>query len=524
MSEEAEQFERSLGSLKKLFFTALADHVRDKRVLKNPFHKLGKDISFTSWKDSALPLYSWCALTVALLPRDDYLEIFRKIATRVKHRHDRFGENIFLNHSSLAQITNTQFDFIFEPLLQEKELRPDYFNLSNLKELPDRAHWERYGEKIEDAPIDFGPLAVGYSLCFDHQSQQSTDIRWLIIMNFMANDRLIVDPALGERVQQIIEYPNLGDMKSVRPSIRAMEIMFRGDPDEKNDEKKKEKHAEISEKIWDELYEGTRCLPLPFTKPKTYSYAEALSELVAVYREILTHFHASTQTTGIDARHDTAFGLILYALALCTELLLLRAFQRVAGRLLLRSIVEAHINLRFLRTKDDPTIWFQFRNYGSSQAKLAFLKYLDAKAKPDYVDIQELHQLANDDMWLEFQDINLGSWASKSVRELATEAGLKATYDQHYPILSSPVHAQWPAVKETVFTQCVNPLHRFHRIPSPPRASRENLVADASKLVNQMLGDLNQLYPSFKSRLRKYKDIIADPDEDEDEPGSKAEE
>jgi hypothetical protein len=54
-------------------------------------------------------------------------------------------------------------------------------------------------------------------------------------------------------------------------------------------------------------------------------------------------------------------------------------------------------------------------------------------------------------MWLEFQEINLGSWASKSLREIATEAGVKEAYDQHYSILSVASHAQWIAVREEGF-------------------------------------------------------------------------
>jgi hypothetical protein len=129
------------------------------------------------------------------------------------------------------------------------------------------------------------------------------------------------------------------------------------------------------------------------------------------------------------------------------------------------------------------------------------------KGKPDYVDIQELYQLANEDMWLEYQDINLGNWANKSLREIAIEAGLKEVYDQHYPVLSTSSHAQWSPIRESNFTQCVNPLHRYHRIPDMPRFSQENLIPDMCKLINQMLEDVNKPYAPFKMRLRGYKAI-----------------
>ena len=155
--------------------------------------------------------------------------------------------------------------------------------------------------------------------------------------------------------------------------------------------------------------------------------------------------------------------------------------------------------------KDNRTIWFQFRNFGNSQAKLALLKYLDYGEKPDYIDIDELYQFATQDMWLEFQEINLGNWAKKTFREIAIEAGLKEVYDQHHQILSMTAHAHWPGIREAVFAICVNPLHRLHLIPDAPKPFPASHIPAMCKIANQMLDDVNKLYPTFKARLREYK-------------------
>jgi hypothetical protein len=81
----------------------------------------------------------------------------------------------------------------------------------------------------------------------------------------------------------------------------------------------------------------------------------------------------------------------------------------------------------------------------------------------------------------------------------------KDSYDQHYTLLSTAIHAQWAGIREANFSQCVNPLHRYHRIPSLPRLSQENLIPEIAKLINQMLDDINHLYPQFKSRLRAHR-------------------
>lgn len=505
MIDTPTRFDRSLGSLKNLFITELAKHRRHKKVLRGPFHILPGKFEFASWKDHALPLYSWAAVSTVLFDREEYLAIFREIAGRAKHRHDKFGDEIYLNHEALKTATNIQFDFIFAPLLDLKDLRSQFSKLSILSSLPDRDHWARY-TAIED-DNDLSVLASAYAQCFNHQSQAATDIRWLIVMNFIANDKMRFSSHLEERYRTIIEYPNRGDMRSVRPAIRAIEISLRGDPTEKDSTLKNSRYEAASEEIWNELFAGTNCMPLALQTPEPLDHRKSLRELMDVYKRLVIHYFDNVGTTGIDPKLDSAFGLVLYALALLAEAASLRPYQRISAKLLLRTILESHINLRFLTTKDDRTVWLQYRNHGSAQAKLAFLKYLEAEQMPEYVNIQELYELANEDMWIEYQDINLGSWANKSLRDIANEAGLKEVYDQHYIILSTAIHAQWSAVRETNFTQCVNPLHRYHRVPDSPRVVQENLIPEMAKLINQMLDDLNHLYPQFKDRLRAHRSI-----------------
>src|ERR1700720_18498 len=52
-----------------------------------------------------------------------------------------------------------------------------------------------------------------------------------------------------------------------------------------------------------------------------------------------------------------------------------------------------------------------------------------------------------------------------------------------------------------VFGVCANPLHRFHRIPLPPRFLSDDSVPDLVKIANLALDQLTKLYPPFKSRL-----------------------
>ena len=130
MPDVDDEFRRKLGSVGDALITELAKHKRQKNALLSAYHPLKERIVFTSWRDDTLPLYSWAALAVGLLPRERYLPLFRAVAERVKHRHDTVGDAIFVNHLSLKDTTNKQFDLIFEPLLSDGALRRKFGELA----------------------------------------------------------------------------------------------------------------------------------------------------------------------------------------------------------------------------------------------------------------------------------------------------------------------------------------------------------------------------------------------------------
>jgi hypothetical protein len=174
--------------------TALSDHKRDKKTLRGPFHRI-RDLasfSFSSWRDGFLPLYSWCALLVGALKRDEYLEKFRSTIMRVKHRHDNFDEDTYLDHIALEQLSNHQFDFIFEPLLKNAELRKMLSILGGIESLPDANHWKiclnslhRF-HRIPDVPRLF---------------QQSLLPDMCAIINKMLDDLAMLYPPFKSRIR-----------------------------------------------------------------------------------------------------------------------------------------------------------------------------------------------------------------------------------------------------------------------------------------------------------------------------------
>jgi hypothetical protein len=164
--------------------------------------------------------------------------------------------------------------------------------------------------------------------------------------------------------------------------------------------------------------------------------------------------------------------------------------------------LECYVNLAYLAEKDSPQLWSSFRVYGAGQAKLAFLKISESEERPSFVTSEALESLANEDMYQEYLSIDLGHWEKSNLRRLSDEAGVKDEYDRYYPWTSTYSHGHWAAVRDSVFDVCGNPLHRLHRIPRPAARLLDDVVDDACKLVDRILGIVENCYPGLRVQVR----------------------
>jgi len=320
----------------------------------------------------------------------------------------------------------------------------------------------------------------------DHQSESSTDIRWFKVALPIVAGRMHFGKDLAERAREILEFPNRGDLRSVRPSIRAAEMPMRRQP----------VPAWIRE-FWEELGRGTACIDPTDIQAEVRRKPSRVDprNVFGCRNDLTNRFFEVKSSERTDARLDGAFGLTLYALSILITVAATRTQETMLGRLAIRTLVEARVTLAYLAKRDDPKIWSQWRMYGAGQVKLAFLKAQEATGDlPGFYDVEELQRLANEDIWQEYLDIDLGHWTKGNLRWMAAECGEKDLYDRFYGWSSGFVHAQWGAVRDTDFVTCHNPLHRLHRIPRLISRRQESIEADAMELTNGMIDLLDGLY------------------------------
>lgn len=464
--------------------TSLSGHTLEGKQLKPPFSKLEGKVALSSWANERLPEMIWAALIRALVDQEHALSEFRRILSFIGHHPQK---------ELMHDLTLTGISKLDEPLMEEligcivsSPIASDALPVLRLFEsLPAREIWHKL---LPEGPIKVELLMDAVGVTLWHQSQEATDCRWLKVIAQVIAGKFHIPREMAE---QWFGYPHEGDQRSVRPSIRAAEMQTNplNPPD-----------MTWPNNYWDEAWKQTPCfvldIPKKAEKPASTLTRQTVSDAIAMLE---AHWEATHTTTAIDAKHDAVFGMAFYSLRVLDEMLGIGVGEGILGRLGLRTILETHINLRYMLSKNEEELWKKWRVYGAGQAKLNALRFDVDMDAPRHIDIDIVERIAGEDVWEEFLTINLGSWSGIDLRKISEKSGLKSTYDKHYSWTSGYSHGTWAQIRETCYQTCGNPLHRLHRYPE--RSPLPDVLFDAVQLVDEIFGDLNSSYPGFSFRL-----------------------
>ena len=484
-----------------LNISKIAEHTRLGSKLSPPLVQIPKT-SMSSWADDHMPEMLWAVMLTGVFERKAYLGCLRMVANRCKEWFKRDeaepeetpneqnkqpspNHTIVVDQTTLAEISDEQFrEFLAIPLqhpLGYAALRP----LLLIESLPGRDRWIRE-LNVEPTDGDWESLAKAVAGVLDHQSEQSTDIRWFKLILTAISGHMFFHSKMSDRIEELRLFPDKGDMRSVRPFIRAGEMTLRRHPPSK-----------WIEAFWDELMRKTRCIDP--TKPEDHAFTDTTinpKTLYAARHDVIDRYFQHMTAKRVDARLDCSFGLILYGLSIIEEIGAHRAHTRIMGRLALRALTEISITLRYLIDKNSDELWRSYRVYGAGQAKLAFLKAQEMEGDlPPFLDENALHGIANEDRWQEYLDIDIGHWADSNLRKLSIDCNAKDVYDKYYDWTSGFTHGHWGAVRDTNLLTCHNPLHHLHRIPRLAHRQLNSVEVDAVGLVNDMIQRLDKLFP-----------------------------
>ncbi len=483
--------------------TDLAGHKQHKKQLTPPFLQIPK-LKHSSWIHDRLPDMLWAVIVIGNMERNKALDFFKYVGRYVS-KHNEFFD---ISLTGIGKLPSDKVKEFIKYLLDYSNdianiLRP----LRLYAEVPASEIWNQL---LED-PVseeDWKKILEGVNKTYNHQSQEATDCRWIKVLCLMLGGKMKFQSDMEETVKGIVNYPNYGDMKKVRPSIRAAEIILN-----KNDLK-------WPKQFWKHNYNSTDCVPEEVFSKKIKLRQEKLSKEIETRRkhfidetkkvrdELITHFFKSCEDTKVDTRRETSFGLALYGLTFFTEIIFYSVPSSITGRVALRTLIENYITFKYLLKKEqeEPKIWDDFHNYGTGQTKLIYLKLKELAKQSKCVEIDELNVVVNEDKWAEFIPINLGQWGNSDLRKMSEYAEVKEVYDLYYNYTSGFVHGTRGALRESIYQTCLNPLHRFHRIPIFDLPLMPSVILDSLEIVNNILDCLNAAYPPFDCRIKDFEE------------------
>jgi hypothetical protein len=203
---------------KKPDHSTIKQHHQKGEKLIPPLANLPK-LSPASWMDERLPEMLWAILIVAQFPPPRALGIFRRVAEYFYQFRGEKDAPCDVRHSGLSKMKPEVLEGFFNTLLTEDDCREILRPLLLFHDLPARASWE---ENLNGTPSDdcWKRLAQAVALTLDHQSQESTDCRWIRVVCVLFAGRLVLQSQ--EQINEYLNYPNV-DLRKVRPTIRATE-------------------------------------------------------------------------------------------------------------------------------------------------------------------------------------------------------------------------------------------------------------------------------------------------------------
>jgi Family of unknown function (DUF5677) len=139
------------------------------------------------------------------------------------------------------------------------------------------------------------------------------------------------------------------------------------------------------------------------------------------------------------------------------------------ARMMLRVMADTQILLTWLIQQNDPAKFQRFRKYSLGKLKLykLHLEGLASESGLDAADIEEeLADQINEEIWEELLPIDVGNvFGATTTRAMADASGLGDLYRLIFNPGSADVHGDWVSLTAYDLNRCVNPLHRFHRLP-----------------------------------------------------------
>lgn len=472
----------------------LSDHELKKGVFKTEFSQLmtslGKE---ESWAHTKAPEYIWLALIIFRGERTAQIEKCLSIINCFKESISEKNYKLLTLTNILAATPDNQTKFI--DILQDHDVIDLLSPLSLVLSTDDkifRNKLEAYTSSIENRVDNMNRVLEELS---DHQSQLSTDVRYLIVYQGMCSGNFKLHISQRDIVNQLKIYPYLmisdERMRLIRPMIRSTEIglsqAFAGDYD-------------FGKKFWGKFGQYTECevfavnlngdvnVNLERIKEKVY-------KSLKYYKDLIQNIKQG------DEKLFVLVSMLTYSYKRLIELTEHDLQQTISGRSIVRSCIENYMMTKYLLKNEikHENIWEEFQHYGIGNYKLIYERYREESPEIEngHVSFDYLNILVSEYINKEFIEIDTRYFGNENIRNKFKEVDEDFLYKYMYEYDSQFEHGLWGAIRESSVLKCNTPGHQYHGIPDIDNIQKlPDVGNDVKNIFENHLAEINEIYPN----------------------------
>ena len=202
-------------------YSTITQHKLQGKKLIPPIYQIG-DQKNASWRDDRLPEMLWATLLVTHLPRENALNVFRQVAKYVEElpEEDKFYD---VTHTGLSKLPPEHQDAVLSIIVAQQEQQEVLTSLLLLDELPGREAWAKV-LNIDRVSDNWIPLMISVSDTLWHQTQESTDCRWLKVLCRMVAGKIKI--AFEKLLLKNLKKAKNGLKKSYIIPIMAIQVKW----------------------------------------------------------------------------------------------------------------------------------------------------------------------------------------------------------------------------------------------------------------------------------------------------------
>lgn len=450
--------------------------------------------SHKSWTYGRLPEYIWIALILQKYGREDgFIKLFSII--------EIIAKNTNLEHIRLSDFLKS--DVIYKNVIF-KALR-DTVGEETISPLTavitctvDKEFSQTFISRIK-LEQRIATLEACLGKFYDHQSEDATDVRYIVLSYALHLGRLHLQP---QELELIKQYQNLSHcdvrMRKIRPSIRSTEqiLLFQETPS-----------LDYLNLFWSKFSELTECRLFMFKEKQedrnTQDYYICVKRIIQYIKDVYI------DNAPLEQKNKILFGIMTYSFKRLEEAEIHNLYNSISGRSIVRSLIENYIMMKYLihLEKEKSNIWTEYEQYGIGQYKLVLSRHREEQnTRESHVNTDMLEFICNEFKIEEFTDMDTKYFNKDNIRIKAKEVNEPELYGLYYDYDSAYEHGLWGAIRESSLVKCDNPSHQYHCVPDlENKIILKSVFDDCVYVMNKTLLFINEHYSISDNLLMELK-------------------